>query len=140
MPGRETKATNNYTPSFQKLLAGNSASDHSLIAEPSNPIYSANGTTLRNSFSSYNLINGFSKTNADTPLLSLPLVFIRNGRYQYDTGVLYNRGGGGNFWSSRAVSSSTPTDSYFLYFSSTYLSPQNNFNKGYGLAVRCVAR
>ena len=76
-------------------------------------------------------------TNADTPLLSFPLSFLRSGYYNYDTGNLNNRGSRGYFWSSFANSTA---NSRGLGFYSTYLYPQNDYNKGNGFAVRCVAR
>ena len=50
----------------------------------------------------------------------------------------YRRNGKvGYFWSSYA---SSTTYSRYLYFGGRYLGPQDNNNKGYGFAVRCVVR
>ena len=75
--------------------------------------------------------------NADTAVLSFPLSFIRSGFYYWNIGGLNGRTNGGNFWSSYA---SSVTYSRVLNFYGRYLYPQFGYNKGYGFAVRCVAR
>ena len=103
-------------------------------SEFSNLLYSYGIMVGNNPSGSYGN-EGF--TNADTPLLSFPLSFLRSGYYLYSNGGLGGRGSRGTFWSSFA---SSPAHSRSLYFGSTYLSPQNDYNKGNGFAVRCVAR
>ena len=74
-------------------------------------------------------------TNADTGLLAL--FFLRLGSYTYSNGDLGTRGAYGYYWSLRGLSG---TDANYLYFSSTYVSPQRGNARGYGFAVRCLAR
>ena len=75
--------------------------------------------------------------NADTAVLSFPLSFIRSGYYYWNNGGLHLRTYRGYFWSSYA---SSVTSSRFLFFYGGVLYPQYVGNKGYGFAVRCVAR
>ena len=75
--------------------------------------------------------------NADTAVLSFPLSFIRSGAYNWSNGGLSSRTVGGYYWSSYA---SSVAYSRNLVFGGRYLAPQVNYNKGYGFAVRCMAR
>ena len=93
--------------------------------------------------SGYNLAITASLSK-DTSLHTLPLAFIRGGYYNWgnkdyptEMGAPRNRRSYGYYWSSTAYST---TSSRFLGFSSTRLLPSYGYNKGYGFAVRCVAR
>jgi len=66
-----------------------------------------------------------------------PLGLARAGAYDYDDGVLYGQSSYGDYWSRRIVSS---TNSYRLRFYSGLVSPQDNYTRGYGFSVRCLAR
>lgn len=84
----------------------------------------------------YGMPTGGGLTNGDSGVQAEPLAFLRSGFYGWGNGGLYNRGGGGNFWSSHTYST---YGSHYLYFGSTYLGPQGGGGKGNGFAVRCVA-
>lgn len=64
-----------------------------------------------------------------------PLGFVYTGNYNYNNGSLNNEGSYGNYWSRTANSG---TGAYSLYFLSSNVNPQNNLNRGYGFALRCV--
>jgi len=66
-----------------------------------------------------------------------PLGLARAGHYSYNRGTLYYQSSLGYYWSHRIYSS---TGSYNLLFYSGYVSPQNNYNRGYGFPLRCLAR
>ena len=87
---------------------------------------------LRISSNSSNIDTSFEEN-----LRSIPLSFVRSGRYYYNTSTPYSRGSRGLFWSSRALSTSR---AYHLYFHSTDVSPQSDSYKGDGQSLRCVAR
>ena len=72
----------------------------------------------------------------DSGVLSNPLSFLRSGSFGWSFAGLSNRGGGGDYWSLRSANT---TNSNNLYFSNTYLTPQNYSSRGNGLAVRCVS-
>ena len=72
----------------------------------------------------------------NTGFLVNPLSFPRAGNYETD-GNISNRGSYGYAWSSK---SSSGTDAYYLYFASGYLNYRNNYGRGIGRPVRCVAR
>ena len=91
-------------------------------------------TTLINT--SYSMKNTEGENSRDSGLLSNPLSFLRSGYFYWDRAELFDRGSGGNCWSSRSTSTTT---SNFLHFSNTYLYPQLSNNDGYGFAVRCIA-
>ena len=79
----------------------------------------------------------FAASNADTPLLSLPLSYIRSGYFEWNTGNF-------NYRNSYAfIISSSPSASgtiiRYLYFNVGNLYPQDYNHKGYGLSLRCVA-
>ena len=59
---------------------------------------------------------------------------LHSGYYEHSAG---NRGTRGYYWSSNSNSS---TESFGLRFSSTDLSLQYGGGRGYGLAIRCLAR
>ncbi|MBR3180933.1 hypothetical protein IKF63_02540 [Candidatus Saccharibacteria bacterium] len=62
---------------------------------------------------------------------------MMSGILSWSSGNLYSRGAVGYFWSSTPFSYS---DSRYLNFGSTNISPKNGSNKPYGLTLRCVAR
>ena len=64
-----------------------------------------------------------------------PLDFVYTGNYNYNNGSLNNEGSNGNYWSRTANSG---TNAYNLNFNSSNVNPQNNLNRGYGFALRCV--
>ena len=86
---------------------------------------------------SYSMKNNTTWTgdNSDTGPLSNPLSFLRNGYFSWGDAGLYVRGSGGYYWSLRSADTAR---SNFLSFYSTYLYPQNNYDRGGGFAVRCV--
>ena len=66
-----------------------------------------------------------------------PLAFVYTGYYAYDSGSLYGEGSLGRYWSRTTGSG---TGAYGLYFNSSNVDPQNNYNRGNGFALRCVGR
>ena len=81
-------------------------------------------------------VNGeTTEDNRDSGVLSSPLSFLRSGYFGWNFAGLDGRGGSGYYWSLRSGSA---TYSGYLYFDSTYLSPQDYGNRGNGFAVRCV--
>ena len=83
------------------------------------------------------LTTGSSLTNAETPLLSFPLSYIRSGYYNFDTTSLASRTMSSVSWQSRPHTNGI--FSYVLAFSKYFL-PSDNWYKGYGFALRYVAR
>ena len=82
--------------------------------------------------SAYNIS---SNTAGGTAMRSAPLFFIRSG-YVNPTIDLYYAGYYGRYWSSVAFSSS---DTYYLYFGSSFVSPSSYAIRYFGHSVRCVA-
>ena len=78
-----------------------------------------------------------SGTNLDSIVMNVPLGFIRGGYYYWSYGNLYSRRSSGLYWSSRVASG---TNSRYLLFYGSFLGPRNSNYRGYGFAVRCVAR
>ena len=77
-----------------------------------------------------------SAASPSRALRSLPLSVMLSGVLDWRSGSLSNRGTIGYFWASTPYSYA---DSRYLYFHSTYVNTKANFNKPYGLALRCVA-
>lgn len=71
----------------------------------------------------------------DKALTASPLWFVRGGFINYDR--LGDSGYDGNYWSSTVKST---YNAYYLYFSSSSISPTGNFMRDYGRSVRCVVR
>ena len=70
----------------------------------------------------------------DTPLLTLPLAYIRSGNYYwYDDVSLHGNANGGRLW---AKTIRIDISSKHVAFGTTTLRPQIDFDKGYGLSVR----
>ena len=63
--------------------------------------------------------------------------FTRSSSYYYNDGNLYDQSFSGGFWSPTPHGKS---NAYRLGFHSTYLGPRNNTARGYGFALRCLAR
>ena len=76
-------------------------------------------------------------TQGDTVAMLTQLAFLRSGDYNYSSGSLSNRTSYGYYWSGHYYS---VTDSHLLYFGSTVLNPQSGSGRGYGFALRCLAR
>ena len=77
------------------------------------------------------------RVNTDSQLQLGPLNLIRNGRYDYSSGGIFYRSGNGYYWQSRVYSA---TSARLLAFFSTYLNPQVDHYKGYGISLRCLVR
>ena len=130
------EATDSICPTNWHLPSDSPTSDHSFT----NLIVATCGIKVGNYSSpisdSINHGNDYFR-NADTPLLSFPLSYIRSGLYYFSNGGLNGRGSYGFFWSSYASSTANARG---LGFVGRNLSPQAGNGKGYGFAVRCVAR
>ncbi len=72
-----------------------------------------------------------------TKLRQSPLDFVYTGWYDCDNGLMDFVGGYGRYW-SRTVSYSS--DAYDLVFHGSYVSTQSHSRRGYGHALRCVAK
>ena len=70
-------------------------------------------------------------------LQSVPFSFAYTGRYNYLYRSLEYEGSSGNYWSRTIKDSST---AYNLGFGSDLVDPQSNHKRGYGLAIRCLAK
>ena len=73
------------------------------------------------------------KDIAKAPLFFVPAGYVASGTLRY-------AGNYGSYWSSRAGSGTGTTDAYYLYFFSTLLRPHYNHYRGFGFALRCLAR
>ena len=78
-----------------------------------------------------------SNSAGSTKLRSSPLDFAYAGWYSNTSGSLYNVTTWGVFWSRTAYSSS---DSYRLYFYSSYVTPQGYGGRSSGYPLRCTAK
>ena len=78
-----------------------------------------------------------ANTNLETILNFVPLGFLRAGYYYYSGGGLISRASYGYYWLHRRNSI---TNAYNLLFFSDYLYPQNNYHRGLGYSLRCLAR
>ena len=76
-------------------------------------------------------------TQGDTVAMLAQLSFLRSGSYHCASGSLSLRTSYGYYWSGHYDSIA---DSYYLYFYSTNLYPQNGNRRGFGFALRCLAR
>ena len=81
----------------------------------------------------YEKIDGKGQYRSDITLLS----FLLSGDYYYVSSALVARGSYGNYWSLRGLSGTSAND---LNFYSTGINPQDGYGRGYGFAVRCLAR
>ena len=79
----------------------------------------------------------FSCTFPSRALRSLPLSVMLSGSLGWHSGILYDRGTYGYFWTSTLYSY---TYSRHLYFYSTEVNPKAGSSKPRSLALRCVAR
>ena len=82
----------------------------------------------------YNITNSYT---GSTKLRQSPLDFVYTGFYAYSSGSLSNEGSVGYYWSRTADSGAY---AYLLYFNSSSVYPQDNYNRGNGAALRCVGR
>ena len=80
-------------------------------------------------------INVGYKPNGFTKLESSPYSFGRFGNV--DGSTIYSVAGSGTYWSGSTVSAS---DAFRLYYYSGALYPANQYYRGYGRSVRCIAR
>ncbi|MBR3256854.1 hypothetical protein IKG02_01010 [Candidatus Saccharibacteria bacterium] len=92
-------------------------------------------STLFDSTLSMNVGSGF--TRADSGILSEPFAFPRSGYYNWNSTGLNSRSSSGYYWSSPTYSTARSRNQAFY---STVFNPQDGGHKGYGFAVRCVAR
>ena len=83
------------------------------------------------------LMDTYNMTTNDNGIQRAPLSFVRGGYYLYSNGGLNYRGSNGYYWEARVRSASV---AYSLYFGSTFLAPQNHYDMGLGLSLRCLAR
>ena len=84
-------------------------------------------------FTSYSLQDNDSTSSLNVHKIPLSLVY--SGLYNWVYGNLYNRGLGGDFWSSTPVSAA---GARYLGFYSPRLIPQGGSDKIRGLPIRCV--
>ncbi len=62
---------------------------------------------------------------------------LRTGFYDRSYGYINVRATHGNWWSATAGAA---TDGHYLVTNPTYVSPQDNYYRGHGFAVRCMVR
>ena len=77
----------------------------------------------------------YNNYNSSAAMRGDPVNFVLSG-YRYGSST-YGQGSGGFYWSSTAYNSGY---AYYLSLGSSSVSPQNNYYKYGGLAVRCVAQ
>ncbi len=80
--------------------------------------------------------NGASTPNYNR-INEWPLQFLRTGLYHRSYGNLASRTTHGYWWSATAGSA---TYGRYLDTSTGFVHAQNNYFRGYGFALRCVAR
>ena len=80
--------------------------------------------------------NTNGETSRDSGVLSSPLSFVRSGSFSLDTASIYGRSGNGHYWTLRSYD---PRVSHNLLLANVYLSAQDGYMHGYGVAVRRVA-
>lgn len=95
--------------------------------------------TNKGSFQDLFTAYGISANNAASvnKMTNFPLNFLRTGSYGYERGNLGERTNGGSWWSA------TINDAPFadcLQTSVSMFLPRNRYYRGYGFAIRCVAR
>ena len=79
--------------------------------------------------------DGSSLSNADTPLLSLPLSYIRSGWYDLYDGAVVNYLQRMFYRNNQSVSKLA---AYTLRGTESHIDTQNNQEKGFGFSLRCV--
>src|SRR5574344_2487590 len=79
--------------------------------------------------------NPCSSTSPSVIVENAPLNFVRGGQYYWSSGQIDSKSTIGYYWSTTASSS---TYSRYFAFSSSSITPQTNYIKGYGFSVRCV--
>lgn len=98
------------------------------------PDYTNKGS-FQNLFTTYSIsTNNAASVNK---MANFPLNFLRTGAYGYERGNLNGRTNNGSWWSA------TINDAPFadcLQTSVSMFLPRNRYYRGYGFAIRCVAR
>ena len=94
------------------------------------PFYSTSDSTIRQ-----NMIKGDASSLDPELDTNGSAGFTYTG--SYNSATLYSVGARGFYWSSSVYSSSSD---YVLNFNTSNVSPQYNYSKYLGLAVRCVAQ
>ncbi len=98
------------------------------------------GFTLPTSSDYFSLTTTYNITDSSTGSTKLrqsPLDFVYTGKVHYNSGSLVNVGSHGFYWSRTVYA---PTSAYTLYFSSSAVPPHDHNYRGYGFALRCVAK
>ena len=75
--------------------------------------------------------------NSDSILQLSPTSFIRNGRYNHDSGRALYFNERGNYWQSESYSITHARD---IVFFATTLNPRDGTYMGVGLSLRCLVR
>ncbi len=70
-------------------------------------------------------------------MLAVFLSFLRTGCYDRSSGFIDARTGYGGWWS---LTSGGTIHSHSLDTHTTYMRPRSNWQRGWGFALRCVAR
>ncbi|MBQ6394194.1 hypothetical protein IJH97_00340, partial [Candidatus Saccharibacteria bacterium] len=84
------------------------------------------------------LLDTYSITTGAQLISNSTLGFTKYyGHWSWNLASEFNQGSGGHFWSG---TSSAETNAYYLDYVSGGVDPQNNYRKGYGFSIRCVAR
>lgn len=81
--------------------------------------------------------NSAYATDGYAKLTAAPLSFALSGRHLNSGTTVNFRGSFGYYWSGTSYST---RNAYYLYFSSSNVYPQYNYDKRYGSAIRCVAQ
>ena len=76
---------------------------------------------------------GSSLTNADTPLLSLPLSYIRSGFYRPHYGDFSGQLYGGGLRTAKSINSSID-----FFYHLAYFNIYDAYSNSYGFTLRCV--
>ena len=97
------------------------------------PNYSSN-TSFKALVDTYNITSNVAGANR---IKEWPMEYLPTGLYDYNYGYVLYRTTYGRWWSSVAVSA---TNAYFLNSYSDNIDAQGNFSRGYGHALRCVAK
>ena len=78
-----------------------------------------------------------SNSVGSTKVRNAPLSFNYAGSYNYSSGSVSYASLNGYYWSGTVISSS---NAYRLFFSDSNVNPVSNYYRGYGFALRCIAR
>ena len=80
---------------------------------------------------------GLSGADGSATIRSAPLDFVYTGTYDHSSGSMYLEGGYAYYWSRTANSASAV---FYLGFGSAAVDPQHPGDRGYGFAIRCLAK